>query len=142
MGQILEVRLEDGSTAAIDASLISGVSLTGVSATAAALVADTGYAPPPGGGAFVKFMVEVYDPTANLNAGAEWNVSLRKSAAGVLAIAASAQVGANLGDAALTADVVTTFTVSADDTLVLNVAVGAYPNACEVVATLSNGATT
>lgn len=142
MSQILEVRLEDGSTAALDASLVAGVSFNGVSTTPLAFAQDTGFSPPPGAGASVNLRTCVYDPTANLVSCQEWNVALRKSALGVLVVAGDAQVGANIGDGALTADVTTAFSVSADNTLIVTTGVGAYPNACTVAGVITTAAVT
>jgi hypothetical protein len=142
MGQILEVRLQDGSTAQIDQDLISGETIEGVSLVGTSAVVDTGFAPAEGAGAYVILNSVAYDATGNLAGGSSYALVLRTSEAGVLVIAASNTVRATIGDSALTADMSITFSVSSENTLVVTYATTGYANPVQWIGVLQTGANT
>lgn len=142
MGQILEVRLEDGTTAQIDQDLISGETIEGTSLVGTSAVVDTGFAPSPGAGAFVILNSVAYDATGNLVGGNSYGIALRTSSSGVLVVAANAAIRATIGDGALTADMAVTFSVSADNTLVVTYATTGYANPVQWIGILQTGANT
>jgi hypothetical protein len=144
MGNILEVRLEDGSVAQIDQSLIGGASFEGIApAMAVPLVIDTKLAPPAGEGSFLVVNFSANDPIGNKATGGQYLVQLRKSTGGVLALAGGAQQvgGALVGDAALETSTLA-FSVSAGNTLVMTFTGEAgYANPLNFVATIATGTT-
>jgi hypothetical protein len=142
MGQILEVRLQDGTTTPIDSDTVAGTTAETTSTSAASGVVDTGFAPGDGEGAYVLMNACGYDPTGNLVAGVTYGIALRKSGAGTLAIAGHNAIQAALGDGGLTGDVAITFSVSMENTLVLNFATTPYANPVSWIAVLQTGAST
>lgn len=142
MGQILEVRLQDGTTAQIDSDLVAGKSIEGISTDSTPVAIDTGFAPAEGAGAFAVLNSVAYDPTGNLVGAISYFLALRTSSEGVLDVAGDGTARAVLGDGALTEDMAVTFSVSADNTLVVNYATTGYANPVQWVGVLQTGVNT
>jgi hypothetical protein len=144
MAAILEVRLEDGSVAAIDTGFIGGGgggSIQGSAGPNLPVVIDTGFSPGPNQAATVSIAWCVYDNTVGGQkvTGNTAIVSVRKSPVGTLTIAAGAAevLAANAGDAALATEALT-FSVSLNNTLVCTFTPpAAYPNATFVSAVVN-----
>lgn len=142
MSENLDVRLEDGNVATIVGALVAGQAVQGQSLTATAAVVDTGIAPPPGEGMAVLITANASDPATPADAAGSALVSLKRTAAGVTTVAGSQALGAAafVGTAGLVAAAAMTFTISANNTLVLNLATAGYAPPVNWGVTLATGA--
>jgi hypothetical protein len=139
---ILQFRLEDGTLIGLDTGQLEGRTIEGSNSVAAAAIAiDTGFSPAPGQAAMVALTLVAFDAVTPAAAGGAWDVVLR-NAAGTLTIAGSGASRAIIGDAGLTADLGVTFSVSAGNTLVVNVTSVGYGEPLSVVGVLATGVTT